>query len=130
MFGKTSERKIRKENDGYQYFNDNTAAVYGNRGRLGTGILFKERDEQKAAARIDGLCRRRYGGGVRLEPDNTRYGAVGAYGEAVIFAGGAMLYVVVEELIPGMSEGEHSNIGTMFFTVGFSLMMVLDVALG
>ena len=46
------------------------------------------------------------------------------------FAAGAMLYVVVEELIPEMSEGEHSNIGTIFFTVGFSLMMVLDVALG
>lgn len=46
------------------------------------------------------------------------------------FAAGAMLYVVVEELIPEMSEGEHSNIGTVFFTVGFSLMMVLDVALG
>lgn len=46
------------------------------------------------------------------------------------FAAGAMLYVVVEELIPEMSEGEHSNIGTIFFTVGFTLMMVLDVALG
>ena len=46
------------------------------------------------------------------------------------FAAGAMLYVVVEELIPEMSEGDHSNIGTVFFTVGFSLMMVLDVALG
>ena len=46
------------------------------------------------------------------------------------FAAGAMLYVVVEELIPEMSEGEHSNIGVLFFTVGFSLMMVLDVALG
>ena len=46
------------------------------------------------------------------------------------FAAGAMLYVVVEELIPEMSEGEHSNIGTVFFTVGFTLMMVLDVALG
>ncbi len=46
------------------------------------------------------------------------------------FSAGAMLYVVVEELIPQMSEGEHSNIGTVFFTVGFSLMMVLDVALG
>ena len=46
------------------------------------------------------------------------------------FAAGAMLYVVVEELIPEMSEGEHSNIGTVFFAVGFSLMMVLDVALG
>ena len=46
------------------------------------------------------------------------------------FAAGAMLYVVVEELIPEMSEGEHSNIGTVFFAVGFTLMMVLDVALG
>ena len=46
------------------------------------------------------------------------------------FAAGAMLYVVVEELIPEMSEGEHSNIGTVFFAVGFSLMMVLDIALG
>ena len=46
------------------------------------------------------------------------------------FAAGAMLYVVVEELIPEMSEGEHSNVGTIFFAVGFSLMMVLDVALG
>ena len=46
------------------------------------------------------------------------------------FAAGAMLYVVVEELIPEMSEGEHSNVGTVFFAVGFSLMMVLDVALG
>ena len=46
------------------------------------------------------------------------------------FAAGAMLYVVVEELIPEMSQGEHSDIGTVFFAVGFSLMMVLDVALG
>ena len=46
------------------------------------------------------------------------------------FAAGAMLYVVVEELIPEMSEGEHSNIGTVFFAAGFSLMMMLDVALG
>ena len=46
------------------------------------------------------------------------------------FAAGAMMYVVVEELIPQMSEGEHSNIGTVFFTFGFTLMMVLDVALG
>ena len=46
------------------------------------------------------------------------------------FAAGAMLYVVVEELIPEMSQGEHSNLGTVFFAVGFSVMMVLDVALG
>ena len=46
------------------------------------------------------------------------------------FAAGAMLYVVVEELIPEMSQGRHSNVGTVFFAVGFSVMMVLDVALG
>jgi len=46
------------------------------------------------------------------------------------FAAGAMLYVVVEELIPEMSAGEHSNIGVVSFAVGFSLMMALDVALG
>ena len=46
------------------------------------------------------------------------------------FAAGAMLYVVVEELIPEMSEGEHSNIGTIGFAIGFTLMMVLDVVLG
>ena len=46
------------------------------------------------------------------------------------FAAGAMLYVVVEELIPEMSQGKHSDIGTIFFAVGFSVMMALDVALG
>ena len=46
------------------------------------------------------------------------------------FAAGAMLYVVVEELTPEMSQGRHSNIGTVFFAAGFSVMMVLDVALG
>ena len=46
------------------------------------------------------------------------------------FAAGAMFYVVVEELISEMSEGEHSNIGTIAFSLGFVLMMILDVALG
>ena len=46
------------------------------------------------------------------------------------FAAGAMLYVVVEELIPEMSEGTHSNIGVVSFALGFTLMMALDVALG
>ena len=46
------------------------------------------------------------------------------------FAAGAMLYVVVEELIPEMSQGEHSNVGTLAFALGFTLMMALDVALG
>ncbi len=45
------------------------------------------------------------------------------------FAAGAMIYVVVEELIPEASEGEHSNLGTIAFAVGFAIMMVLDVAL-
>jgi ZIP family zinc transporter len=46
------------------------------------------------------------------------------------FAAGAMMYVVIEELIPETSEGEHSNIGTIGFAIGFALMMVLDVVLG
>lgn len=46
------------------------------------------------------------------------------------FAAGAMIYVVVEELIPEMSQGKHSNVGTIFFAVGFTVMMILDVALG
>ena len=46
------------------------------------------------------------------------------------FAAGAMMYVVVEELIPEMSEGTHSNLGTIAFSLGFVLMMVLDVTLG
>ncbi len=46
------------------------------------------------------------------------------------FAAGAMIYVVVEELIPEMSAGEHSNVGVVMFALGFTLMMALDVALG
>ncbi len=46
------------------------------------------------------------------------------------FAAGAMIYVVVEELIPQMREGEHSNVGTIFFGLGFTIMLTLDVALG
>ena len=46
------------------------------------------------------------------------------------FAAGGMMYVVVEELVPEMAEGEHSNIGTIMFALGFTLMMALDVALG
>ena len=45
-------------------------------------------------------------------------------------AAGAMIYVVVEELIPEMAQGEHSNMGTILFAVGFTVMMALDVALG
>lgn len=46
------------------------------------------------------------------------------------FAAGAMIYVVVEELIPEMSTGHHSNLGTIFFAFGFTVMLALDVALG
>ena len=46
------------------------------------------------------------------------------------FAAGAMIYVVVEELIPQSQEGEHTDIGTIGVAIGFILMMVLDVALG
>jgi len=46
------------------------------------------------------------------------------------FAAGAMLYVVVEELVPEASQGEHSNIATVGFAIGFALMMVLDVVMG
>ena len=46
------------------------------------------------------------------------------------FAAGAMMYVVVEELVPEMTEGEHSNMGTVAFMIGFALMMILDVTLG
>ena len=46
------------------------------------------------------------------------------------FAAGAMIYVVVEELIPGMSAGKHSNVGVIMFSVGFTVMMVLDIVLG
>ena len=46
------------------------------------------------------------------------------------FAAGAMIYVVVEELVPSSAAGEHSDLGTLFFALGFSLMLALDVALG
>lgn len=54
-------------------------------------------------------------------------------GEAFLllsFAAGAMIYVVVEELIPEMSQGKHSNLGTVCFNLGFTLILALDVALG
>ena len=94
---------------------------------------------------LDELVRRRGGGEVHSDflllsaitlhniPEGMAVGVVYAgylSGSAQITAAGAMLYVVVEELIPEMSQGAHSNIGTVFFAVGFSLMMVLDVALG
>ena len=46
------------------------------------------------------------------------------------FAAGAMIYVVVEELVPEMSEGEHSNVGVIMFGIRFTVMMALDVSLG
>ncbi len=55
---------------------------------------------------------------------------VGVMPYLLAFAAGAMIYVVVEELIPESAEGEHSNIGTIGFSIGFVIMMILDVALG
>ncbi|WP_022755746.1 ZIP family metal transporter [Butyrivibrio fibrisolvens] len=46
------------------------------------------------------------------------------------FAAGAMMYVVVEELVPEMASGKHTNVSTVMFALGFTLMMTLDVALG
>ena len=51
-------------------------------------------------------------------------------GASLAFAAGAMLYVVVEELIPEASAGKHSNLGTLFFAAGFTIMLALDVVLG
>ncbi|MBQ8318599.1 MAG: ZIP family metal transporter [Lachnospiraceae bacterium] len=55
---------------------------------------------------------------------------LGAMPYLLAFAAGAMIYVVVEELIPESAAGEHSNIGTIGFSIGFVMMMILDVALG
>jgi len=55
---------------------------------------------------------------------------IGALPFLLCFAAGAMMYVVVEELIPEMAAGEHSNGGTIAFTIGFTLMLILDVVLG
>lgn len=55
---------------------------------------------------------------------------IGVMPYMLAFAAGAMIYVVVEELIPESAEGEHSNIGTIGFAFGFVIMMILDVMLG
>ncbi len=59
----------------------------------------------------------------------SRY-LIGVLPYLLAFAAGTMIYVVVEELIPEASEGDHSNIGTISFAIGFAIMMVLDIALG
>ena len=56
--------------------------------------------------------------------------AVKALPYLLSFAAGAMVYVIIEELIPEASQGKHSNIATIGFAVGFCLMMVLDITLG
>ena len=82
---------------------------------------------------------RAFGGGVLSGAVEPIGGALTILATAIIvpilpyalaFAAGAMLYVVVEELIPEMSEGTHSDVGVISFAAGFSLMMMLDVALG
>ena len=73
----------------------------------------------------------RRSGANRCDSDHPSGGDFGSgMPYALSFAAGAMVYVVVEELIPEMSVGKHSNVGTILFAVGFTLMMTLDVALG
>ena len=74
-----------------------------------------------------------FAGGVLsgiVEPVGAMLTILAALPYLLSFAAGAMIYVVVEELIPEMSQGEHSDLGTIFFAVGFTVMMSLDVALG
>lgn len=61
---------------------------------------------------------------------NIPEGAIISMPYLLAFAAGAMLYVVIEELIPETAEGKHSNLGTIGFALGFALMMVLDVVMG
>ena len=70
------------------------------------------------------------GAGGSIADHFSRRAFVPALPYLLSFAAGAMLYVVVEELIPEMSQGRHSNVGTLCFALGFGVMMVLDVALG
>ena len=67
------------------------------------------------------------GGALVLLPASS---VLGIMPYMLAFAAGAMLYVVVEELVPEYSQGHHSNVGTIGFAIGFALMMVLDVVLG
>ena len=108
---------------------------------LGIGVQnFPEGAAVALPLRQEGMSRpRAFGAAARSGAVEPLFGVavVAAAGAAqrcmpwlLAFAAGAMLYVVVEELIPEMSQGEHSNVGTVSFGVGFSLMMALDVALG
>lgn len=108
---------------------------------LGIGIQnFPEGAAISLPLRQEGLSRRRafLGGALSgaVEPVFgvlvvfIAAGATEAMPWLLSFAAGAMLYVVVEELIPEMSQGQHSNVGTLCFALGFSVMMALDVALG
>ena len=99
-------------------------------------VLYEKRTEYAGAACTYGVCGRRHGGGLDLEPVAAVITILAAgllipvMPYLLAFAAGAMLYVVVEELIPEMSSGEHSNIGVLMFSFGFTVMMALDVALG
>ena len=107
---------------------------------LGIGIQnFPEGAAIALPLRQEGLSRRKaFAGGMLSGVVEPIFGVLvvglAAWAQPLMpwllsFAAGAMLYVV-EELIPEMSQGKHSNIGTIFFAVGFSVMMTLDVALG
>ena len=84
--------------------------------------LLDRGDHRALSSRNRQVCRGElFGAGNDLHPLSRK---------ALDLFAGAMLYVVVEELIPEMSQGQNSNVGTVFFAVGFSVMMVLDVAMG
>ena len=115
----------------------------GNSIALSLGIAIQNFPEGAIVSlplRANGMNRHRaFGGGVlsgAVEPVASLLTimAAGIIGHllpyCLSFAAGAMLYVVVEEMIPEMAEGEHSNLGVLAFSFGFTLMMTLDVALG
>ena len=115
----------------------------GNSIALSLGIAIQNFPEGAIVSlplRANGMNRHRaFGGGVlsgAVEPVASLLTimAAGIIGHLLpyflSFAAGAMLYVVVEEMIPEMAEGEHSNLGVLAFSFGFTLMMTLDVALG
>ena len=79
---------------------------------------------------LPSVTRWRKHGNRRREDYSAAQLVVPALPYLLSFAAGSMIYVVVEELIPEMSEGKHSNIGTALFAAGFTLMMALYVALG
>ncbi len=115
-------------------------SVPGDRPGLGLRVLHEAGDAADGAESPAGLRFRRDGGRIGalsgiVEPVGGALvlllasAVLGIMPFMLAFAAGAMLYVVVEELVPEYSQGKHSNIGTVGFALGFALMMVLDVVL-